>query len=208
MRRVPQHGRPREARQRQRPPGPGPAMRFARGSVQHRRYQQRRQGDAEARAAVVQAQQKTCARRLQRPEPRRQQAARDEHPGARQPGQKALQQQRRGRGEEAAGRHEQAGPHRTPDQQTQRPEAPHQGRRHQCAQQIAGRIRGVHRAGQRVAPAQIRAHRRQQQAIRKARDAERDRGTHRQRKREAQGLRGRERGGMHRHGVRAFCCIP
>ena len=46
-------------------------------------------------------------------------------------------------------------------------------RRQQRAEQVAGRIHRVHRAGGDVAPGQIGAHRRQQQRVRKARQPER-----------------------------------
>ena len=90
-----QHGRRDEAGQRQPPPGPGPAVGTVARGFQQSRHHQRRQHDAQAGSAVVQAQQQAAARGLQRHQPGGEQAAGDEQKGARHPGQHALQQQRR-----------------------------------------------------------------------------------------------------------------
>lgn len=189
-------------RQRQRPPRPGPSVRHARCRPQHLRHEQRRQQDAETSAAVVDAEQQPTARRPRLTKPRCKQPARHEHPCAGHPGQQALKQQGRRVGHETAARHEHARQHSPDHQQPRRAEAPHQHRRDQRTDQVADRIRRVHAAGQRIAPAKVRAHGRQQQCVCEAGDTERNRRAHRQRKCKTQ--RGLRRGGRRsercRHG--------
>ena len=161
--------------------------------LQHGGHQQRRQADAPARTPVIQAQQQTAAWRIERPQARRHQAARDEHEGAGHPCQQALQQERRRFEKKAAQPHEQRGQHRTDQHQGARRPAPQQQWRGQRTQQVAQGVDGVHGPGQGVRPAQVCTHGRQQQRIGKPRDAQRHRSAHGQRQREPQQLGARDR---------------
>ncbi len=188
-RRHSQHHRRRSADRREHPPCPGPTMRHAGRRLQHRWHQQRRQQDAEAGTAVVEAEQQAGACRMLGAEPCRQQPAGHEDPGAGHASKPALQQKGGCRFDEATCGHEDARQHRAPHQQARGSETSHQARHRQRAHQIAEGIGRVHATRQRIAPAQVGTHRRQQQAVSEARDAERHRRTHRERKRHPKRVR-------------------
>jgi hypothetical protein len=78
-------------------------------------------------------------------------------------------------------RHEdRGGGHAARREHAQRIEAREPARRQQRADEVAGRVGGVHRAGREVAPAQLGAHRRQQQRVRETGQAQRDGGRQRE----------------------------
>ena len=155
-------------------------MLHAAGSLQHGRHQQRRHHNAHPGAAVVHTQQQPHVRGRQRPQPRGQQTASNKHQRTGHTCQKPLHQQRRRIGKKATARHKHAGQQTAKHKQRDAAQAVEQPRRRQRAQQIAQGIQGVHRPGQRVAPAEVSTHDGQQQAISKAGDAQRHRSAQRQ----------------------------
>ena len=178
------HHRGQEGQRCQRCPGPLPGMQVR--PRRDGRHQQRRGDDAHTGAAVVKAEHQPggrCAARCGVPQggwraradqAGREQAARDEGSGTGHPGktaqreQKSLVQHRAVAGEQqcrAAHAGQQHGARVMPCQ----PAWSEQG-----TDQVTGGIDRVHRPGREIAPAQIAAHRWQQQGVGKARQAQRD----------------------------------
>ena len=172
-------GRERERAEAE--PGRLPCVRH--GASRERRNEQGRGDDAQARAAVVDAEQQagtrvTAARRCRgdrrRHQARGEQAARDEGGGAADPGHEAQGVKRRRANDDAVQDKDETGQDSPADEQRARARALEQARHEQGADQVAGGVDGVHGAGGQIAPAEVGAHRRQEQGVGKAGEAERD----------------------------------
>jgi hypothetical protein len=119
------------------------AVKIGRGHGE--RHQQGRHHDADAGAAIINADQQAGPVGMQQTQPRRQYATGNEDEGAGNAGQHALQDQQLGIDGQAGQHHEHAGHYRAAHQRCLRAAAPHQGRGHQRADEITKGVRGIHR---------------------------------------------------------------
>ena len=140
-------------------------MGLTRKTLQQPWHQQGTGHDPQARATVIDTQQQTAMARVTRAQPCGQQSTGHEHQGTGNTSQQALHQQGIRIGKESAQGHEHGGHQSPAPQQLARTPAAQQARGEQRTDEVAQRVRRVHGAGQGVGPAQVGAHRGQQQPI-------------------------------------------